>query len=164
MPIILSIIGVKTLSVRNITNRQFSLILLMLILFLSFFLVYQHIMLAERLDALEYYHSLEQADIANWIWLGPEGFRYIDIVIKNTGQVNFRVTDILINDTHVFYDAISPYEEEDPLLIPINSTKTFTVSFQWERQTSTKKFGYTITMITHSGRMYEALANPPFTS
>jgi hypothetical protein len=133
-------------------------------LFLSIVVVYQHVILVERLEALEYYHSLEQADIVDWIFDGPQGFRYIDIIIKNIGQVNFRVTDLLINGTHVTYDTISPYNERDPLLIPVNSTKTFTASFQWERQTTTNKFGYNIAMVTHSGRIYEAFANPPFTS
>lgn len=120
---------------------------------------------AERLLDLERYRSQENAQISYWfarrnVGQGQER-RFINVHIRNTGAVNFIVTDLMIEGTHYPLTALLMNGGRDPTLIPVDASwRTFPVQFEWVDPGDGEPAEYRIQIITHRGRLFEIIAQP----
>ena len=119
----------------------------------------------ERLMELEQYRSQEKAQISYWfarrnVEQGQER-RFINVHIRNTGAVNFIITDLLIDGTHYPLTDLVMNGGRDPTLIRIDTSwRTFPVQFEWVEPMDGDLAEYQIQIITHRGNLFEIIATP----
>ncbi|MHA2403953.1 MAG: hypothetical protein ACXADH_13240 [Candidatus Kariarchaeaceae archaeon] len=108
--------------------------------------------------SLKQYRLHEDARIQYWFAQEPQR---ILVYIKNTGTVNFIITDFFINGQHMVLDAGLVNGGNDPLLIYAGTGwRTFPVGLEWIESTEENLVEYHIQIISHRGNMFETIAIP----
>ena len=133
-----------------------TLILFICVVVLALFSIYQFMDHSSSFARLEQTKLMENAGWDIMFTSSVSEGKYIWVAVQNRGEVNFLVTDFIIDGTH--------YGPTDPVFVPVQEIKyevRFIIPFEWEYQTAEKEVEYRIQIITHSGKIIEKFRKPP---
>jgi hypothetical protein len=160
-------------------NRGSNLILIAIIIGLCGFVVAQYMTYSERLShlesdvvnsderlrELEQYRAQEHAQLSYWFARRNVGQgqdqRFVNVHIRNTGTVNFIITDLMIDGTQYPLTDLLMNGGRNPTLIRADASwQTFPVQFDWVEPRDGELADYQIQIITHRGNLFEIIAQP----